>query len=402
MEHELTDKQEVLLYCPLTIRQKLLYAGLKQNLRLEELLAGLGLGNGATGGVSSLMNLVMQFRKVCNHPELFERREPKSPLVFRLPPLRLPRLLALEPPGDGAEAERRMFSVFRADRVHRERLEAPDSAFGFLRFVDLCPAELEQQVYSLYHRWLLLARCAAKELEQQLTGSSSSKSSLLLPSRQLPEGLLFTGSSTTFLAHCDQTIVPVPETISHRIHRSRHLVGSRELEDGSVPLVAEHPHVRRPSQRRRCVPTACPPFLFKFPPRVGALPPPPEISSRTAEWRRQDHDRIWVGPGLQPSAKQLLLQGTAEQTINSSAITPFSSAPTLHYSAPNLAGVQGSAPPHGWSNILIPDKHSLITDAGKLFVLDGLLSRLKEEGHRVLIYSQVRFSQLSEEMSEIN
>merc|ERR1711981_625227 len=31
----------------------------------------------------------------------------------------------------------------------------------------------------------------------------------------------------------------------------------------------------------------------------------------------------------------------------------------------------------------------LVSDAGKLFVLDGLLRRLKEEGHRVLIYSQM-------------
>ena len=30
-----------------------------------------------------------------------------------------------------------------------------------------------------------------------------------------------------------------------------------------------------------------------------------------------------------------------------------------------------------------------MTDAGKLFVLDRLLSRLKAEDHRVLIYSQM-------------
>ena len=39
--------------------------------------------------------------------------------------------------------------------------------------------------------------------------------------------------------------------------------------------------------------------------------------------------------------------------------------------------------------IVIPEKQSLISDAGKLFVLDGLLARLKEGGHRVLIYSQM-------------
>jgi DNA helicase INO80 len=35
------------------------------------------------------------------------------------------------------------------------------------------------------------------------------------------------------------------------------------------------------------------------------------------------------------------------------------------------------------------DKETLVFDAGKLFVLDGLLARLKCEGHRVLIYSQM-------------
>lgn len=41
------------------------------------------------------------------------------------------------------------------------------------------------------------------------------------------------------------------------------------------------------------------------------------------------------------------------------------------------------------SGVIIPDRQSLISDAGKLCVLDGLLARLKEGGHRVLIYSQM-------------
>lgn len=35
------------------------------------------------------------------------------------------------------------------------------------------------------------------------------------------------------------------------------------------------------------------------------------------------------------------------------------------------------------------DKETLVTDSGKLSVLDSLLKRLKGEGHRVLIYSQM-------------
>lgn len=46
--------------------------------------------------------------------------------------------------------------------------------------------------------------------------------------------------------------------------------------------------------------------------------------------------------------------------------------------------------PHcGWSNISVPDKQTLISDAGKLTVLDNLLTRLKAQNHRVLIYSQM-------------
>ena len=37
----------------------------------------------------------------------------------------------------------------------------------------------------------------------------------------------------------------------------------------------------------------------------------------------------------------------------------------------------------------VSGKEKIVTDAGKLYVLDILLKRLKAEGHRVLIYSQM-------------
>ena len=52
-------------------------------------------------------------------------------------------------------------------------------------------------------------------------------------------------------------------------------------------------------------------------------------------------------------------------------------------------GIEESYPTLGWSNITIPDKQTLVSDAGKLAVLDSLLTRLKSQGHRVLIYSQM-------------
>lgn len=52
-------------------------------------------------------------------------------------------------------------------------------------------------------------------------------------------------------------------------------------------------------------------------------------------------------------------------------------------------GLDVCRPYCGWSNISVPDKQTLISDAGKLAVLDNLLTRLKAQNHRVLIYSQM-------------
>lgn len=69
VENELSDKIEVMVYCPLTTRQKLLYMALKQKIRIEDLLHyTVGGGDSHTvdkSFTSNLMNLVMQFRKVC-------------------------------------------------------------------------------------------------------------------------------------------------------------------------------------------------------------------------------------------------------------------------------------------------------------------------------------------------
>lgn len=90
VENELSDKIEVMVYCPLTTRQKLLYSGnlslfysvkfvsnknlfilfiaLKKKIRIEDLLHyTVGGGDNASNDknfTSNLMNLVMQFRKV--------------------------------------------------------------------------------------------------------------------------------------------------------------------------------------------------------------------------------------------------------------------------------------------------------------------------------------------------
>lgn len=86
VEEELGAKIENDVICQLTGRQRSLYRAIRDKLPTAELLA-LFSGGGTntlanTSQADTLMNIVMQFRKVCNHPELFERTETTSPFVL--------------------------------------------------------------------------------------------------------------------------------------------------------------------------------------------------------------------------------------------------------------------------------------------------------------------------------
>lgn len=81
VQSELGDKIEVDVYCDLTNRQKKLYRMLRSQINLMDLIENnKRIGNNEE--VESLMNVVMQFRKVCNHPDLFERADTKSAFSF--------------------------------------------------------------------------------------------------------------------------------------------------------------------------------------------------------------------------------------------------------------------------------------------------------------------------------
>ena len=114
VENEMGEKIEKDIFCDLSPRQKRLYRGIKDKLPILDLLAtgssqsngskfNFGFGIGGDSAVASasidsaLMNLVMQFRKVCNHPELLERTEILSPFNFTTPE----RLRAGNIPGSG-------------------------------------------------------------------------------------------------------------------------------------------------------------------------------------------------------------------------------------------------------------------------------------------------------------
>ncbi|GMM54755.1 chromatin-remodeling ATPase [Maudiozyma humilis] len=82
VQSELGDKIEIDVLCDLTQRQAKLYQVLKSQISGAYDAIENAAGNDEFKGDQNLINTVMQFRKVCNHPDLFERADIESPFSF--------------------------------------------------------------------------------------------------------------------------------------------------------------------------------------------------------------------------------------------------------------------------------------------------------------------------------
>lgn len=199
--------------------------------------------------------------------------------------------------------------------------------------------------------------------------------------------LIFTSKITTenrIYTFTEQKIEGMTETMEHRIIRSKKNAGiliksetevkielenvdenlpgliteistSKPLQSGGTILLPEFHHFNRSPRRLKCQPTEMPSFLFGIVPKVHSQGNKMFCDSRAAQWAAKRHEQCENLEGFNLVKKAMKL----------------------------------ARPELGWSNVAVPDKQTLITDAGKLSVLDGLLTRLKSQGHRVLIYSQM-------------
>lgn len=412
VENELSDKIEIMTYCPLTTRQKYLYMALKKKIRIEDLLKATGHSDGHTTDknfTSNLMNLVMQFRKVCNHPELFERRDIRSPFVFTKCEYQMPRLVYNELRIHNMIPSKKhllynKFSIFKAQNIHQRMLpEEPETdGLSFLRFIDVTPGEAEKLTLHGLIEFLLHARQTELfhqylNLRDEYWGDLDKRFMLLQPtvSQKLNKSFMSEGSvlrnfiftsqnarESSVYTYQHQIMCSMQETTDHRIIRSRHAPPqvltvlkspprglkspmksptirdpSEKLDEpsGNLILIPEFPHIPRGFRTLICEPTDMPRFLYNLPPKIQSSAKRLYVESRAAAWeaKRFEHCDSSAGWNL----------------INNA--------------------VNEMHPCSGWSTVTIPDKQQLVSDAGKLFVLDLLLTRLKTEGHRVLIYSQM-------------
>eukprot|EP01017_Pseudomicrothorax_dubius_P009245 TRINITY_DN13107_c0_g1_i1.p1 TRINITY_DN13107_c0_g1~~TRINITY_DN13107_c0_g1_i1.p1 ORF type:complete len:997 (-),score=305.63 TRINITY_DN13107_c0_g1_i1:149-3079(-) len=78
VESEIGAKKEYQILCEMTPRQQEIYDSIRRKLSVGDFFTMFE----SKAKVDNLMNLVMQLRKVCNHPELFERKPCLSPFYF--------------------------------------------------------------------------------------------------------------------------------------------------------------------------------------------------------------------------------------------------------------------------------------------------------------------------------
>ncbi|SCV70953.1 BQ2448_3715 [Microbotryum intermedium] len=386
VQNELGDKIEIDVYCDLTPRQKAMYRTLREHISITDLVSRATSLND-DDSVKRLMNLIMQFRKVCNHPELFERADVTAPLAFANFPVTanlvrdpemlevayatrsvieysIPKLLyrnggLLNVPGQNSRAGSdslyldRLLNIWAPDYV-QQSLRKGESTFAFAKSLGLSPAELSQvaSAHDIIRIGLALEHEATKSLRDEcdamtLDEEPSAPFSLVIPNK--------TASLSSNISWRDGGLVPLAEIEQeHRAHSRLAKPDARFYMDRVVA----------PS-----IDAVCSDRSFAY------------------DQERQRFDPLF-------SAAIYGLPGSSQNSTTD--IRRFKSA------LPGLPaqGVLGASSPAQlpFPPMQVPQLHKLILDSGKLAKLDSLLAELKAGDHRVLLYFQMtRMIDLMEE-----
>ncbi|KAI0318480.1 SNF2 family N-terminal domain-containing protein [Amylostereum chailletii] len=386
VQNELSEKIEIDIHVDLSARQRALYRGLLSKVSVADLLAQAA-NIGDADSARTLMNLVMQFRKVCNHPELFERADVVAPFSFaqfgQSGPLNregdfvmvpystrnpieysIPRLLwdeggLLDIPHEDYDTPlqphngvlHKLMNIWTTDYIQRSLQEDACSTFSFLRFVDIPPSE----AHALHIAPLVRRRLAAMADE----------------SRRVKEDPFYLDADLGASAIACPFRMPLSRIPSF------------------VSSDAELPDLRTIATSTWTVSCLSRPILRWFVPPVVAPPISLYCSERTFVDRQTSI--------LDAPLESLALYG-APETSRDSIPAQLTLTATIPGVPPGGFIGQSSPDQLPLPTMRVPEAKSLIYDSAKLARLDSLLQELKTGDHRVLIYFQMtRMMDLMEE-----
>ncbi|XP_024964126.1 DNA helicase INO80 isoform X2 [Cynara cardunculus var. scolymus] len=408
---ELTGKTEITVHCKLSSRQQAFYQAIKNKISLAELFDS-NRGQLNEKKFMNLMNIVIQLRKVCNHPELFERNEGSSYFYFGdipnplLPPpfgeledvyysgsknpitYKVPKLIYQEIVRSSdvllsggkhnikREFLEKHFNIFSPVNIYQSIFKqdehgpsTKDGTFGFTRLIDLSPAEagfiansslMERLLFSI-ERWDwhfsdgvvdFIMESEDKDIEYNHLGKEKVRAvtkMLLMPSK----------SETNVL-------------------RRRLATGPGDAPFEALVLS----HQDRLASNVRLLHSA-----FSFIPQIRAPPIDTDCPDRDFAYRKvEELHHPWIkrllvgfgrtsdcnGPKKPDGAPHHLIQEIDNEL------------PVLQPALQLTHKIFGSCPP-----MQSFDPAKMLTDSGKLQTLDILLKRLRAGNHRVLLFAQM-------------
>ncbi|KAF9890926.1 putative DNA helicase ino80 [Aspergillus nanangensis] len=385
VQQELGDKVEKDIFCDLTYRQRAYYANLRNRVSIMDLIEKATIGDEADS--TTLMNLVMQFRKVCNHPDLFERAETKSPFTTAhfaetasfvregnfvnvgystrsLIEYPLPRLLCssagrvdVAGPQNSRAGFRNKYlphlmNIFTPENIKHSIQE--NGAFSFLRFVDTSIGEAYEQ-----------SHCGVFERAISRRGRPNRLSRLQVVYDDEDAAV-----ANSVLPHTMLNIVARNDPqAAHEVTTDGYL---RELMNVSqATFEREGLNIIEPCAS----------------PAASAPPIALSCSNPTAQAEmKENFFNVTARHVLFDTPSKSMELQLVEKQIDPA---PYSYPPML----PKPISAKGR-----YTHIEVPSMRRFVTDSGKLAKLDELLRELKAGGHRVLLYFQMtRMIDLMEE-----
>ncbi|KAJ6604781.1 SNF2 family DNA-dependent ATPase [Mycena vulgaris] len=385
VQNELSEKIEKDIYVDLSARQRALYKALLANVSVADLLAKAA-NIGDVDSARSLMNLVMQFRKVCNHPELFERADVVAPFSFsrfgRSGPLMregdfvslsystrnpieftIPELLyqdggilsvAYEHSTSASQSSclSKLLNIWSTDWIHRSLYDEESSSFSFLRLL----GSSAKEAHALHLSPLISRRLSAVHDE---AGAH--------------DGAPYY-SDPMFAAYYSRSPLQIPPSSVHL----------RCLEvAGGLPDVRS---ISKSAWADSCL--SRPELKWFVPPAVA-----PAITLHCGDRTfLESQAQLLDGP-----VESLALYGLSPELRESEEACDRYS--TLMSGLAPVGLIGNSAPDQlPLSTMQVPEAKRLIYDSAKLARLDTLLQELKAGDHRVLVYFQMtRMMDLMEE-----
>lgn len=369
VQSELGDKIEEDVYCELTNRQRMLYKTLRSQISLMDLIEKAA--SGSDEGTQSLMNLVMQFRKVCNHPDLFERADVSSAYNWSVSgvtfgPIRddseidlyytarnrlafsVPKFLYrsggfLDVPSESSPAGfkskylNNLLSIWTPESVSK------NDVFSWSRLIDTSPSEVAKA-----------GRDGLFERAIALHSYGEPKSSSSYANLYDEEDGNFIPHSNLFLISEQQELQPKANANSTGILGKLLNIGSDILDNGIYNFIG--PAFGEP--------VLCPPISL-----VG--------SDRSITI---DQDALLFNPMVKSALYPMTLKQEWELFQKGVPLKEFPVSNTFPWARNSHLG---------FNTIRMPSMSTFVTDSGKLAKLDQMLPVLKANDHRVLIYFQM-------------